>query len=274
MSIEEKELEEKQLQSNYSLGELPRDLLRERKIICKPDKKYYENDPADIASTVDLNNQPTELEGRTQAASVRSVYDTRPINGTDFQYAETLTGNTTLELPLTLDFNYIVPQSYIAVLRDFEIRQFPLFIGSNLQPLTSVLVDGIAQISHSNLPYNPDNGKVVTHILANEKSTITVRMYYPATYAEDVTLNVFCKMHGNLLLTNNLPLPFEIGNQLPAKTVPVPKSVNDVKPIQKPVVKPKPKPKTKRKPELKFSYNVPDRKAKTSSGRVFIPGKK
>lgn len=221
MSHEDRESEEQ------GLNELPEDLLKERGEIYPPEISYREPKvPHDLASSVDLGDAPTLLEDRTQGASVRSVYDTRPINGTDFQSAESQDITPSAENGGTVDFNYTVPTSYIAVLRGFEFRQSPVKIVEDLDISFSILVDGISQLGHSNIPLPPDVGFINTHILADENSTITLRVIYPALYSDAVLYRVWSRLYGNLILTNNRPLAFEVGNTEPVKTIPVPPGVN------------------------------------------------
>lgn len=220
MAHEDRDNEERQL------GELPIELLRERGENYPPGDSYMPGVPRDIANTVNLATAPARLGTRSQGASVTSAFDTRPINATDFRTGETQQVTLSLEIDKTLEFSYTVPQSYIAILRSFECRQNPLFIVDNAYLLTyTIFVDGIAQLGHDNLVLSQQPGVLPTHILAKEASIITLRITYPTLLAETITLNVWASFYGNLLLTKNVPLVFEVGNPLPVESIPLPPSI-------------------------------------------------
>lgn len=224
---EDREFEE------MSLGELPEDIFKVKGYSYPKDELFYPgNMPADVGSSAPLADVPQVNEDRTRAASVRSTYDTRPINATDFHFTEIKEATPLLEGDEIVLFNYTVPESYVAVLRSFEYNQFPHIFVEDSGPLLSILIDGITQVGHSNIPVTADKTPFKTHIIAPEKSLLTLRLIYPAGYTTGIALSVWAHLYGNLLLTRNLPSAFEVGNDEPSKSIPVPREVGGERAIR------------------------------------------
>ena len=237
MANEEREKEE--------LGELSEDLLIEHGENYPKSTDYFETGlPVDLKSSTPLADATVALEDRTQSAIVKSVFDTRPVNGTDFHFTDSQSVTVHDETGAIVDFIYSVPPSYVAVLREFKYTINPIFFGLGPNISASISVNGIAQVGHTEMEIPQNYGYFNTHIIAPENAKITLRLIIPLEYADpNPNFSLWAHFHGNLILSKNIPLPFEIGNQLPPRKVPIPPTVN--RPRPKP--KPKPKPKVKRK---------------------------
>lgn len=232
MANEERENEEAGIETG--LGEIAEDLMREQGENFPPDYTYIPGNemPADLRAATPLGDAPVDLEDKTQGASVRSVFDTRLINGTDFQATDAVEVTPSGELDATATISFVVPQSYVAILREIEWHIDPLNGEPGSTLTLSIKVNGISQVGHTdlNIPDQTDT-PWKTHILAPENSTIEMVFLFPAGYSEAINYNVFAHMYGNLILARQVPLAFEVGNPVASKSVPVPPAVNAPDPM-------------------------------------------
>lgn len=257
MANEEREKEEQ-------LGEISDDLLKEHGDNFPPGRTYYPGEPpADIASSAPLGDAPTVLGDRTRGASVRSTFDTRPINGTDFYYSETQEVTPLGESAVTATFTYTVPKSYIAVLRAFEFSQYPFVFDEDKFIDVSILVNGISQLGHSGIEFQQDAGKQPTHIIAPELSKLAIRLIYPASYSLNLSLSVWVHLYGNLILTKNQPAAFEVGNEEPTRPIPIPAELGggEAEPVKKP-------PTVREEENTRFHFSIKPSKPRKPIRRV------
>lgn len=213
MSIEERE---------DQLGALPEDRLEQQ--VLSPNEMGAGQDtggiPADIQRQEGVESIPVLPDKlMSSGASVRSVYDARPINARDFMDTQ----SRTITIPFSdpgiqkVNFDFFIPGGYIGVLRGFhyEIEE-PVATADRESVKVSVLVNDIIQLGYENLLLGQISKNLEpTFILAPLGGKLTLRLLvdeadYSAGGLSD--LPIFIKMYGNLLLSQGVPLPFEIGN--------------------------------------------------------------
>lgn len=220
MSIEERE------DGLGQMGALPEDRIEPRQIAPTEATSAPEGQgvPVDIRRQEGVEAIPTKPERlMSQGASVRSVYDARPINARDFvdtQFRE-------IDIPFSdpgiiqVNFNFFVPGGYIAVLRGFHYElEEPVLTANRNSVRCSILVNDIIQIGYDNLLLGQVNGDGMyytpTFILAPLGGKLTLRLLLTGQDFVDggagSDFPIYSEMYGNLLLSQGVPLPFEIGN--------------------------------------------------------------
>ncbi len=141
---------------------------------------------------------------------VRCVYDSRPVNGYDFNFSATATAVTTGNWQVT--FN--VPNGYRIVPREWEIVYDGAPTGANKNSTVTIQQTG------ANLP---NNGPIIigtgtthpikTFFVCEENTTFGIigRNTNLVAGTLDVNINVY----GNLLAVSDVALPFEVANKKP-----------------------------------------------------------
>ena len=138
---------------------------------------------------------------------VRSVYDSRPINGYDFhivQFQSLDSTDTTKRVEMT------VPEGYAAVLRGFEAWFEPAPLGANRSDVSANL-----QLNGGDYPNNTfligmaTNGLVPMFMLADEFNRIGLKLNFTAFTGSG---EVYVHFYGNFILKSERALPFEIAN--------------------------------------------------------------
>lgn len=252
MSNEEREKEEQ------GLGELNRQLLRER----GEDYPEAENLPFDAGLSDQISNPDISGEAPVGSpptgASVRSTFDTRPVNAHDF--VEFLRGSVTPRSELTgpLELSYTVPDSRIHIIRSFRYSLEPASFDPDVQLLITlnVKVNGIFQPGYTNLKPGFGGGmEIPCHILAPSNSIVTFALSFssPGEWPSGVHYALFF-VHGNSLIASGRPIEFEVGNEQKI-------SVN--KPISSPVDY------GKKKPFVPGGREIRGKK----QSRAFVPGR-
>jgi hypothetical protein len=139
---------------------------------------------------------------------VRSVYDSRPVSGYDFNIIVTMAAGICVT-PTPAFFT--VPQGYVAVLREIETWCEP---PQNLTARTDITVS--AQINMVDIPYNtgiPVGNGTLENIklfsIADELQQVGVT--FPAFPASGA-FTLYAQLYGNFLLKSGRPAPFEIAN--------------------------------------------------------------
>lgn len=219
MSIEERE---------DHLGSLPEDRLEQQ--VLSPGEAGApmpgQGIPVDIARQQGVKGLTTARDQlMSQGSSVRSVYDSRPINATDFLH--TFANDLELTDPgetETISFDYFIPGGYIGVLRGFHY-EFELAVATVERTgiLCSILVNDIVQVGYEDMTLGQitvDPQLQPTFILVPLSGKLTLKLVFDGTPYVDGGVPIqsfFVKLYGNLLLTQGVPLPFEIGNLGPIK---------------------------------------------------------
>ena len=155
MSIEERE---------DGLGALPVDRIEEQVISPSEAGAVPEGQgvPVDIRRQEGVEAIPTLPErNMSQGASVRSVYDSRPINAKDFIDSQFETVDIPFSDPgiIQVNFDFFVPGGFVAVLRGFHYElEEPVLTATRTSVRCSILVNDIIQLGYDNLLLGQTNG--------------------------------------------------------------------------------------------------------------------
>lgn len=211
---------------NEELGALPEDRL-ERQVLSPAEsgaEREGQGVPVDIRRQEGIDAIPP-LPDRlmSQGASVRSVYDSRPINAKDFVQTEFREITIPFSDPgvIQVNFDYFIPGGYVGVLRGFHYElEEPVLTADRNSVKVSILVNDIIQLGYDNMLLGQVNGDGMyytpTFILAPLGGKLTLRLLLEGQDFVDggagSDFPIYSEMYGNLLLSQGVPLPFEIGN--------------------------------------------------------------
>lgn len=155
----------------------------------------------------DLSNTP--LGSPPQCVDVRSVYDTRPINGFDFNIQTSGGADPTPDL-----LQFQVPEGYVCVLRSFDI-----WIEN---PIPAIAKSGAAWtliLNGGDVPYNGpvSFGSAVddetVFLIADEFNMVGLRI---TVFTGGELTTIYARFYGNFLLKTAVPAPWQIGNPVNA----------------------------------------------------------
>lgn len=146
-------------------------------------------------------------------AGVRSVYDSRPINGGDFNvYSSTSTpqcGGTTY-----IPAGFTVPQGYVAILKLTDAWMEPPKVLTNRSQVTvSLQVNGGLVNQNVDIAMGNDTGDrpVSSFVIADEGQVVTARIIDVGnTWGAAGKANI--RLYGNLLLKTGRPANLEVAN--------------------------------------------------------------
>lgn len=188
------------------------------------------------------DQENTPLGSPPKPVDVRSVYDTRPINGFDFNISASAAtdSNTTKAV---LFFN--VPEGFVAVLRNFDVWFEPnpasaLKSGFNW----SLQLNGGDYPYNLNVPFGVAVDRETCFMIANEFNTVGLRLTLGTAFSFPDPGTAFARFYGNFLLKSGLPAALEIGNLVPKSTLqpPTPRMPAPPKPPSAPPPSPPPAP--------------------------------
>lgn len=159
------------------------------------------SDSRDAQQLAPLGSPPADYD-------VRSVYDSRPVSGGDFNVILTFPAGACIT-PAPVFF--VVPQGYVAVLRELETWCEPI-----LSLTTRADITVSPQINLSDIQYNNNipvgNGtleNIKLFAIADELQKVGVIFpVFPATPG----ITLYAQVYGNLLLKTGRPAQFEIAN--------------------------------------------------------------
>jgi hypothetical protein len=184
-----------------------------------------------IGSAAREDMESTPLGAPVAECSVRSVYDSRPVHGYDFNVPCAEVVSCTGELAAC---EFQVPQGYVAV-----VRQISTFVEPQpvLAHLSDISID--VRVNGSAIPYNvglpvgvATDSPIETFFIADEYQTIQVVFSGAPT---TVVANKFTAwLYGNLLIKTGRPAIFEIANC--GGAVSAPPVVFDLPPTKPPAV--------------------------------------
>lgn len=246
----EGEFERRQeIEKDSGLGDLTDDISAERGELIQPPGTtpmgvVPPGFPPDVSRQQEIREdvEKTGVTGTLSiSASVRSTFDTRPINSRDWWFTDTLTFLVpTLGTPgdfVTAIAGFVVPQGYVAILRGFNffLKEQASTFGEDVKDkiLLSLLVENIPQPQHEDLDFgqNLDHiGQMAwTHILANERQLVQMRIKIDEEFLSDhyvtggvkIITNVRAPilLYGNLLLRTGVPIEMQQGNPEPAHPI-------------------------------------------------------
>lgn len=231
-------------------GELPEDLSDERGDLDTYGLKPAEQLLPDMASA-QVSRADADLTGVGSPRidySVRSTFDTRPINAREFNLW--FTADTASEPPpaLTIDVFrscFFVPDGYVALVRGVTVLLSPPITPefNNYDGLLAVAVNG-ARVDPPDVPIGPVNGnsvlsqtdtpfqtnqEILTHVLADQNSTVGLFLDVGSAAFDSANLQV--GFRGVLLLKTGVPAQFQAANEAGRARAAVTASASDLKNI-------------------------------------------
>lgn len=142
---------------------------------------------------------------------VRSVYDSRPVQGFDFNIVDSIAKNESSN-PMIVSFT--VPQGYVCVLR--KLHHFtdpPVSIVSRADVQVSLLVNGSAVKYNQNIPVGNESDDIVEcFVIADEFSVVSASFNIDATIFSDVNFTMYGQFYGQFLLKTSVNYKFEVAN--------------------------------------------------------------
>ena len=210
------------------LGELPEPLFKEHEGRFPQDKTPAFRSGHELPP--DIRRQGEHLEQIAQygrigtsnfVGEVGTVWDARPINARDFLVTQKVNYGFTLpnggpgstELGVA---TFTVPQGYTGYLREFSWEILGMFEGADVFPLNAyITVNDVPVPNYDDLRYLTGrfkNDRAPCYIPALAGQTIQI-ILEPNTDGSEFHVDVIFYMHGNLLLTRGLPLPYESTSQ-------------------------------------------------------------
>jgi hypothetical protein len=233
------------------LGDLPRPILSERGELENLDVSGNvppggANKSADLmrqTGVVDtLVSTPVSKRPPPMLYGVESVYDSRPIQGTDFQHTECI---DVVWIPSVLHdatfveafgggivtAEFLVPENTVAVLREFRYTFSPAFVDIVVEGATCWLqsdffLDNVVVKQYNQMLFPTFmKERFPTFVIADERQLIKLRFtLVPADQGGVITLidtaligrEMLCmvEFYGNIILKSGIPKEFEIANAL------------------------------------------------------------
>lgn len=152
-----------------------------------------------------------------KAFDVRATYDSRPVQGFDYNIHATAAYSINSEAGATIDVSVTVPRGYIMVQRQFRhwFNPAPAY-DSREQVLVSFLVAGAAVPYNQQIPIGIESDTLAnTFFIADELQVVTARIYMdylPGNAGPTLTGTVNVVFYGNLIMKTGVPSPFEVAN--------------------------------------------------------------
>lgn len=145
-----------------------------------------------------------------QKFDVRSTFDSRPVNGYDFNIAATALLSD--EEPTIIDL-FTVPEGYIAIPRiwhHFTTPSFPIVSRNDIT--ASLRLDDANVQNNINIPIGVESDELIrSFFVADEFQVVQVAVLPPAVAFPAGTTITF-HVYGNFLLKHNYPAIFEVAN--------------------------------------------------------------
>lgn len=232
-----------------TLGELTRQIARERGELAEYDldgKYIPPRHPGGVPGNpmaADLNRE-TNLIERTENYTVSprppallyeviATYDSRPIQGFDFQHSECGNllwqdiGGGVTSFP-DVEFTYTVPDNNVAVLRSFRYQCTSAPVNHVTEGdcwlFSTILVDD-SPVREYNRMFHPVKMELLfpAWVIVDERRTITLKLFRADDGVDPVEFNnsieglitpVLGEMYGQLLVKTGIPKEFEISNAI------------------------------------------------------------
>lgn len=143
--------------------------------------------------------------------NVRSIYDSRPVNGYDFNVIETADINSSMSNP-SIYLTFEVPSGYIGVLRKIEFWTNGLPNVSRQSVTLSPVANSQIQRFNTAAVGNAtgQGAPVECFVIADERQQLGARIDWGASPA---SISLYVQLYGNFLLKTGRAAPFEIANQ-------------------------------------------------------------
>jgi hypothetical protein len=229
------------------MGELPEDLSDERGDLNTYQLRAAEQMAPDMASAQRgrLDAAETGVGSPKIDYSVRSIFDSRPINSREFNLWFTAEGNDATPVDITVFRKcFFVPSGYVAVLRGVTVLVGPAITPpfTNYDGLLRIAVGGSVVdppdvevgpevgapgtlLTQLEIPFQT-NQEVETFVIADESETVGVFLNIGGESAEADNLQV--GFRGAFLLKTGVPAQFQAANEAGRARVAVTSSAADL----------------------------------------------
>lgn len=209
-----------------------------------PDVHTTPGDQLRTQSAVD-NMQSAPRGEPPKAFDVRAVYDSRPVQGFDFN----ITASDAVGERTTFVLGFEVPSGYVCVLRRLHHSSTPtpVIVGrSDIQ--VTLLVNNASVRYNQSIPVGVESDDIVEcFVIADEFSQVQAQFDLTADVAA-INFTMYAQFYGQFLLKTGIPYQFEVAN--PTNKVfaapvitprPLPNVVRKTAPMVQPVL-PQPAP--------------------------------
>jgi hypothetical protein len=186
--------------------------------------------PANTRTYVSQSSGNTKQLKRTPVGTpdakynVKSVYDSRPINGYDFNISDRVViGGESFENPQYAEVSFNVPYGKVCVLRRARISFNPQLIIASRNSITcTIRVDDVDVQNNVNVPVGQDLDDVLNcFVIADEQRKVTARVHIEVMITpsmpyidEDQTLAyMHVHFYGQFLTKSGSPVQLEIANK-------------------------------------------------------------
>lgn len=161
-----------------------------------------------VLDRVPLGTPPVDFD-------VRSTFDVRPVNGTDFTFSATSQPTAIGESGATWSFEFSVPNGFVAVVRWFQFwAGSPT--GSNTEIkdwVASLQRNGVDFAYNTGIYIGPVSERMPCFMLVDELNTFGV---FVTNATIDGAPDAYLNIHGNLLIKTGRAFPYEIANPVGA----------------------------------------------------------
>ena len=140
---------------------------------------------------------------------VRCIYDSRPVNGYDFNVSNTLT--TTSSAPTIWTFNFTVPLGYRMIPKKFEIKFDPAPAGPISQSTATILQQGVGLSNNQNIIIGP-GGTIDTFFICEEQTTFGITGTNNNVFG-GLVLTAIVNVWGQMIPVSDVALPFTAANK-------------------------------------------------------------
>jgi len=148
-----------------------------------------------------------------KAFDVRATYDSRPVQGFDYNIPDSVAASIVDETTLTVELSFIVPRGYVAVQKRFRHWFNPVpAIASREQCRVSFLISGAGVPYNELIPIGVESDVLSDgFFIADELQTVTARVIV-SNLGFTLSTTLYCVFYGNLILKTGVPSPFEVAN--------------------------------------------------------------
>lgn len=163
-----------------------------------------------------------------KAFDVRAVYDSRPVQGFDFNITVAHEGSGTAVIT-----EFVVPKGYVAVLREVHHSFDPPFAFNSRNDVKMTLTKNHADVSYNvDIPVGIESDDIVKcFVIADESEILGAR--YTITNAPLAGVATYTQFYGNFLIKTNAPKEFEIANHAARIAQPFKLDINQIAQIVK-----------------------------------------
>ena len=168
----------------------------------------------DAAATAEMIAAP--LGGPATDFSIRSVYDSRPVNAYDFNYSQAVEVTNANGAGTTVLWaaNFSAPNGYRAIPRKWDIfLDPPHAVGPPADSLVSITQSNAAIPNNQNIILGLGTDEPIETFFVCEENTVFGASGATSLIPADTTVNVNVNVHGNLIPVSQVAAPYSIANE-------------------------------------------------------------